>query len=109
VTEAPYYHRKKSPTQTNEVAKMQIASQEMWGGPKGNHVSSDAPVVQAWVGKISKNKDKGIEFTTVIEPDGYHPALAEWSEREGKREGVWVEDGYAKIKVSITDCNQLDD
>jgi hypothetical protein len=57
----------------------------MWGGPKRNHVSSDAPVVQAWMGEISREKDKGIEFTTVIKPDGYHPALAGRSEKGSMR------------------------
>jgi hypothetical protein len=109
VNEEPLYHRKKSPSQTAEVAKLQIASQEMWGGPKRNYVSSDEPVVNAWVGAISRETDKGIEFTTAVNPDSYHPALVEWSVREGPRAGVWVEDGYAKIKVSITFCNQLDD
>lgn len=89
---------------------MQIASQEMWGGPKRNHVSSDKPVINAWVGKIPREREKGIEFTTLVEPNsGGHPVWAEWSIREGEREGVWVEDEYAKIKVSITFCNQLDD
>jgi hypothetical protein len=109
VNEEPFYHRRKSPSQTAEVAKLQIASQEMWGGPKRNHVSSEEPVVNAFVGEIPRETEKGIEFTTPVKPDSYHPALVEWSIREGAREGVWVEDGYAKIKVSITFCNQLDD
>jgi hypothetical protein len=109
VSEESFYYRKKSSSQTSEVARMQIASNEMWGGPKRNYVSSDEPVVNAYVGKIPRKTEKGIEFTTAIKPDSYHPALAEWSIREGEREGVWVEDGYAKIKVCITFCNQLDD
>jgi hypothetical protein len=109
VSEESFYHRRKSPSQTAEVAKMQIASQEMWGGPKRNTVSSDPPVVKAYMGKIPRDTEKGVEFTTTVKTDSYHPVWAFWSEREGKREGVWVEDGYAKIKVSTTFCNQLDD
>jgi hypothetical protein len=109
VNEEPFYHRRKSPSQTAEVAKLQIASQEMWGGPKRNTVSSDPPVVKAYMGKLPRETEKGIEFTTAVETDSYHPVWAFWSEREGKREGVWVEGGYAKIKVSTTFCNQLDD
>jgi hypothetical protein len=106
VTEIPYYHRKKSTTQTDKVADMQEESQEMWGGPKGNHLSNDDPIVKAYVGKLSRHRDKGVEFTTIVKPDGYHPSSVEWSVREGPREGVWVEGGYAKIKISTTYCNQ---
>jgi hypothetical protein len=51
------------------------------------------------------HKQRGIEFTTAVPPDPYHPAFVFWS---GEREGVRNEDGYAKISVSITFCNQLE-
>jgi hypothetical protein len=42
-----------------------------------------------------------------VPPDsGTRPGLAYWS---GEREGVRNEDGYAKIRVRITFCNQLDE
>jgi hypothetical protein len=66
VSEESFYYRKKSSSQTSEVARMQIASNEMWGGPKRNYVSSDEPVVNAYVGEIPRKTEKGIEFTTAI-------------------------------------------
>lgn len=51
-------------------------------------------------------KESGIEFTTLVEVDSYHPKFAYWS---GDREGVRNEDGYAKIKVTITYCNQFEE
>jgi hypothetical protein len=58
-----------------------------------------------------KTKQKGIEFTTAVEPDqGCHPYRPTWS---GEREGVRNEEVngkmYAKIKVQIKFCNQLDE
>ncbi len=42
---------------------------------------------------------------------GYHPHFAYWSidpnDLTTKREGLWNEDGYAKIKVTITYRNQF--
>jgi hypothetical protein len=48
-----------------------------------------------------------VEFITDVEPDrGCHPDIPTWS---GERVGVLNEDGYAKIKVQIKFCNQLDE
>ena len=90
---------------------MQIDSQELWGGPFGNYMRSDIPRVKAYIGelKISKStgtKELGLEFTTEVEPDRcVPPPMAYWSQ---EREGVRIEDGYAKISVNITFCNQID-
>jgi hypothetical protein len=52
-------------------------------------------------------KKLGIEFTTSVKPDlCTRPGLAYWS---GDRDGVRNEDEYAKIKVAITFCNQLEE
>jgi hypothetical protein len=105
VSAEPYYHRKQSSSQTPEVAKMQIASQEMWGGPPRNNMQSDFVKVQAFLDKLPLEKEIGIEFTTLVTPDSCTPpGMAFWT---GPREGVRVEGEYAKIKVRITECNQI--
>ena len=53
-----------------------------------------------------QTQENGIEFTTLVEVDSYHPHFVYWS---GDREGVRNEDGYAKIKVTITFGNQFDE
>jgi hypothetical protein len=102
----PFYHRRKSLSQTEEDARKQIASQEIWGTECRNTASGLFPAVKAWRNQIDRKSQRGIEFTTAVEPDSYHPHFAYWS---GEREGVINEDGYAKIKVKITFCNQVDD
>ncbi len=98
----------------------QITSQEMWGGPARNNVPSNIPKVKAWINELSLVtdpatkkliKEKGIEFTTQVKPDrGCRPHLPTWSNDPGEpeRDGVWNEDGYAKIKVRTGFCNQVD-
>jgi hypothetical protein len=110
VDEEPTYHRIETSSQTAAVAALQITSQEMWGGPTGNYLNSDIPKVKAFSNELplqrgTNKKQRGIEFTTAVPPDPYHPAFVFWS---GEREGVRNEDGYAKISVSITFCNQLE-
>jgi hypothetical protein len=111
VAEEPIYHRKESSSQTAEDARKQIASQEIWGGPARNFKPSDIPKVKAYIGELPLTnngvKAKGIEFTTKADLDrGLPRGVFLWS---GDREGVRTEDGYAKIKVEITFCNQLDE
>jgi hypothetical protein len=118
VTEEQIYYRKQSPSQTAETAKKQIASQEMWGGPPQNFMPSHIPKVQAFIYRQPLTEDqsinlKRIEFTTKVEPDrGCIPFSPSWSidpkDPTTEREGLWNEDGYAKIKVTITDCNQIE-
>jgi hypothetical protein len=94
-------------TQQKEVAIKQIASQEMWGGPARNFLNSDRPKVKAFKNQLDRESLRGIEFTTKVEPDPTgHPVYEFWS---GDRDGIRNEDGYAKIKVKITFCNQVDD
>jgi hypothetical protein len=112
MTEEQIYRREESPSQTIEDAKRQKESQEIWGGPLHGLFQSDIPRVKAYVGKLPLKanqtaKIRGLEFLTQVPPDsGTRPGLAYWS---GKREGIRNEDGYAKIKVTITLFNQLDE
>jgi hypothetical protein len=112
VTEEQIYHRKESDSQTAEVARRQIESQEIWGGPCRNFMYSDIPKVKAFLGELPKKKDqeikeRGIEFKTNAEPDrGLPRGIILWS---GNREGVITKDDYARIKVEIISCNQLDE
>lgn len=108
MTKEQIYHRR----ETNlEVIEKQLASQEIWGGPFRNHMGgNDIPKVKAYrnesiLTEDRLNKRSRVEFTTDVEPDSFHPTFAYWS---GKREGVRNEDGYAKIKVTITFPIQLD-
>jgi hypothetical protein len=94
------YHRLSSPTQTSVDAQRQIISQEIWGGIPRNGYE---PKVQAYLGSLPTNAN-GIEFTTETAPDiGCPRGQAFWS---GERNGVRVEDGFAKIAVTITRCTQ---
>jgi hypothetical protein len=111
----PIYHRKQSRLPEDvAIAQQQIASQELWGGPPRNYMSSDIPKVKAYRHKLPLLRDlqtieTGIEFTTTIDPDSYHPKFAYWSRQRTNPEEVREEDGYAKIKVTILFCNQFDE
>lgn len=95
------FHRLQSPTQSDDVAALQVASREMWGRPRQY---SDIPQVQAYTGTLP-DKALGLEFTTTVPPDvGTAPGHARWT---GPRQGVTVQDGFAKIKVDITKNTQL--
>lgn len=97
MTPEPYgpYYRVKSSSQTEEDIKQQLESQEIWGGAPRNVYQSNIPKVKAYSEK-PKNA-KGVEFWTTVPPDsGGVPGKPTWS---GGREGVRIEDGYAKIKV----------
>jgi hypothetical protein len=102
VTEDRTYHRRETDL---EIIKKQISSQEIWGGPFKNYMGgSDIPKVKAYLNESMLKEDRinersRVEFTTEVETDSFHPVFAYWS---GNREGVRNEDGYAKIKVTIT-------
>ena len=107
VTELQIYHREESLSQTAEIAKKQIDSQQMWGGPARNCFFSDIPKVKAYSWKFDRSNKRGIEFTTAVEPDrGTRPGLVYWS---GEREGVRNEGDWAKIEVQVKFCNQLEE
>mmetsp|Transcript_9017 Transcript_9017/g.13175 ORF Transcript_9017/g.13175 Transcript_9017/m.13175 type:complete len:145 (-) Transcript_9017:18-452(-) len=96
------FHRLKSPTQTMETAQQQLSSNEIWGKPRR---SSDIPQVQCYQGELADDAE-GIEFFTPTAPDaGVAPGQARWT---GPREGVKVEDDFAKIHVRITKTRYMD-
>ena len=58
------YHRQESPTQSPEVALLQVASGEIWGRtPRGGRW----PTVQAYPKPIASGA-RGVEFTTAVQP-----------------------------------------
>ncbi len=59
--------------------------------------------------KDRQTKESGIEFTTEIAPDSYHPIFAYWLRQRDNPDEVREEDGYAKIEVEILFCNQFDE
>jgi hypothetical protein len=94
------YHRIESTSQPPEVAAKQQASNEIWGLP---HRGGRSPSVKAYRGPLPDGA-RGIQFECEIEPDHTgHPTIAMW---RGPREGVLVEDDFAKIRVDITKNTQ---
>ena len=87
-----------TPTQTEEDIEKQLKNKEIWGKPPRNIYQSDIPKVKAYTKDLPGIEEKeGIKFTTEILPDSSSPpGQAYWS---GEREGIRIEDGYAKIKV----------
>jgi hypothetical protein len=95
------YHRRESPTQTPEVARLQEASGQIWGTCNRDHMGgrSPFPSVDAFVGPLV-DPQRGIEFVTDVPPDRETPPrLARWT---GPRPGVRVEGDYAKIRAVVT-------
>ncbi|CAB9530311.1 repeat-containing protein [Seminavis robusta] len=94
------FHRVLSPTQSHEVAELQVQSQEVWGRPRRG---SDIPQVQAYTGSLPPT-EKGIEFVTSVAPDkGTPPGQARWT---GPREGVIIKDNFCRIPVTIVKNTQ---
>ena len=92
----PYY-RIKSSSQTEEDIRKQLQSKEVWGEVPRNIFKSDIPKVKAYSNPPEGKNIKGVMFWTTVPPDsGGIPGKPTWS---GGREGVRIEDGYAKIKV----------
>ena len=93
-----YFYRLESPTQSEEVARQQAASLEVWGRPPQNTFAGSEPKVQAYMGRLPEGA-RGIEFVTTVPPDeGLAPGHGEWSPKHGVR----TEGGYAKLPVRIT-------
>jgi hypothetical protein len=64
----PFNRRETPDIQTSELAKIQVASGEVWGlTPKNGGME---PTVQAYAGRLKPPFPRGIEFTTEIAP---HP------------------------------------
>lgn len=90
------FHRLHSPTQTDDDARQQVDSREIWGRvPRGGFEAQ----VQALRGRLPPNT-AGIEFLTAAPPDpNGHPSEARWTPKG--RADVRLEDEYAKIDVEI--------
>lgn len=74
-------------------------SGQLWGQSARNIYASDIPKVKAYAGPLPEGRF-GYEFETDAEPDPYGvPMQPTWT---GPREGVVVEDDWAKIKVTLT-------
>ena len=89
------FHRLQSPTQTADDTREQVRTGEVWGRPARHR---DIPKVKAYVGPLPPGR-KGVEFRTAALPDaGSPPEKIFWT---GPRDGVRVEDGYAKITIVV--------
>jgi hypothetical protein len=73
------------------------ANGEVWGTPPRNIFKSDIPCVKAFVGELPA-MSRGYEFTTEAVPTFSSPYERRWLEGSS---GVWVEDGFAKIRVAV--------
>mgnify|MGYP005857639167 CR=1 FL=1 len=94
------FHRLQSPTQSSNVAELQVQSQQIWGKARRG---SDIPQVQAYTGPLPEG-EKGIEFITSTDPDkDCPPGQARWT---GPREGVVIKDDFCRISVTITKNTQ---
>jgi hypothetical protein len=90
------YHRFESNSQTVEIAKYQEKSLEILGEvDHRNPYASTIPKVKAYRGLLDEGK-RGIEFTTNIPPDSFHPKFAYWS---GDREELTIQGDFAILKV----------
>lgn len=69
------YHRLRSPTQTEQTARLQLAGGEVWGRPS---VWSNVAAVKAYRGPLALG-DEGVEFLTDTAPSpGNHPTFVFW-------------------------------
>lgn len=95
------YHRRESSTQTEEAARKQEQTGEVWGRARRG---GNEPSVKAYRGPLPDGS-RGVEFVTSVPPDiGCPPGRVDWT---GPREGVTVEDEFAKIKVRVTKNTQV--
>jgi len=97
----PVYCRYESPTQTKQIAQLQVQSGEIWGSGKGPPNTNNVPSVKAYVGPLPPNQ-RGIEFTTPIPPDrkSSSPKEARWYHPQTP--GVILNrQGYAVIPANV--------
>jgi hypothetical protein len=97
------YLRRESDSQTPAIAKKQEESGEIWGGANRNIWVTDRPSVDAFVGRLTE-RERGVEFITQVPPDPLQPPRrARWT---GPREGVRIEDDFAKLEATIVKNTQ---
>jgi hypothetical protein len=95
--------RRESSSQTPAIAKKQEESGEIWGGVNRNIWVTDRPSVDAYLGLLTEG-ERGVEFITPIPSDPLQPpGRARWT---GPREGVRIEDGFAKLEATIVKNTQ---
>ena len=101
------YHRLASPSQPDDIARLQERTGEVWGSYNRDLMGGRAPFpsVDAYVGALPAGA-RGIEFVTDVPPDPRSPpGRARWT---GPRDGVIIEGDYAKIRVRVTRNTQRD-
>jgi len=68
----PFHRLETTEFQTSEVALLQVASGEIWGGRPRHIYQSEFLVVKAYRGALPKDasgvRERGIEFTTPVPP-----------------------------------------
>lgn len=95
----PFHRTGTTQDDATTIAQRNIG--ELWG--QANRWA-DEPSVDAYEGHLPEGKH-GVEFWTDVEPDpGSPPGKARWL---GPRPGVKVEDGWAKIRGTITKTRLL--
>lgn len=96
----PLYHRQKSGSQQDYVAKQQEESGELWGkGARPNGL----PCAKAYLGPLGDNV-LGVEFTTEVPPEETnHPFEARWYSSTPGVETRYI-DGtdYAVVPIRVT-------
>ncbi len=89
------FHRKWSPTQTDDVIDAVLDTGELWGGPP---FGSDLPAVEAFAGPLPQ-RQSGFEFYSRARPDNEAGPRACWRRREDG--SVRQNGGVAKMSVMI--------
>ena len=90
------FHRVRSKTQTEEVARLQRASGEIWGkAPR----FWDRSAVGAYRNGLPQHQE-GIEFETDAVPNPDYGFAVTFSDTT---KGVWIDGDWAKIRATVTD------
>ena len=95
------FHRKWSPTQTDEDLERLLLSGELWGGPG---FGSDIPAVKAYANPLPADQP-GFEFYARAAPDNDAGPRAYWRRREDG--SVRQNDDVAKMAVMVTRVRRM--
>jgi hypothetical protein len=90
------FHRKWSPTQTDDDVERVLQSGELWGGPG---FGSDIPAVKAHVGPLPAG-EAGFEFYARVIPDNDAGSRIYWRRRDDG--SVRQNDGMAKMPIMVS-------
>jgi hypothetical protein len=94
LTYGPFYR-----IETNEVARLQVQSKEIWGRARRNIYQGINASVKAYTEWNAGEGAKGVKFTTEVPPDPDSfapPGQVQWS---GNRPGVYPKGDYVIIQV----------